>query len=391
MPYIVTSASLARRVVSARIYSHWISLCALCVIFMNVQADEVDDAITARMHERHINGLSLAIIQDGKIIKVKGYGFTDESGQTPVTPTTLFQAGSISKSVTAFGALHLVQEGRLFLDTDINTQLRTWQLPENEFTRDKKVTLRHLLSHSAGLNVHGFPGYASNESIPTLVEVLDGAKPANTPAIRVDAIPGSKWRYSGGGYTVLQQMIIDVTGEPFPEFMYDTVLKPLGMTNSTYDQPLPEKMAAAAAKGYFASGKAVRGRWHIYPEMAAAGLWTTASDLARFAIGVQQALAGDSNPVLSQSMTRQMLAVQNPSLSRDDGLGVFLGGSQKTLQFWHAGRDAGFDAYMIAYAKAGNGAVILMNVNDDNGAMKDILTVISDKYGWKAFDIKSVN
>ena len=385
MPDVSIATSHERCFTITRSLARWIGLYVLCASVLTARADQVDDLITARMRERHINGLSLAIIQEGKILRAKGYGFTDKTGQVPVTPTTLFQAASISKSVTAFAALHLVQKGKLELDADVNMQLRTWKLPGKEFTKDKKVTLRGILSHSAGLTVSGFWGYATNEPIPTLVSVLDGVKPANTDAIRVDIVPGSKWRYSGGGYTVMQQMIIDVTGKPFPEFMSETVLKPLGMTNSTYEQPLPQDMAASCAAGYYAGDKAVKGRWHVYPEMAAAGLWTTASDLARFAIGVQQALAGDSNLVLSQSMTRQMLSVQNPSLQDGDGLGLFLAGSEKTLQFQHTGRNAGFDAYMIAYAYVGSGAVILINANDDTGATKDIAEIIAKKYAWKEF------
>ena len=174
-------------------------------------------------------------------------------------------------------------------------------MPENEFTKDKKVTLRGILSHSAGLTVHGFPGYAVAGPVPTLVEVLDGAKPANTGAIRVNVVPGSLWRYSGGGFTVMQQMIIDATGKPFPEFMRETVLAPLGMTSSTYEQPLPADRQSHAATGHYPDGRPVAGKWHVYPEMAAAGLWTTAPDLARFAIGVQRALASTSNAVLSQT------------------------------------------------------------------------------------------
>jgi CubicO group peptidase (beta-lactamase class C family) len=229
-------------------------LCVLCASLLNASADEVDDVIAAQMQQCHIYGLSLAIVQDGKITEAKGYGFTDKTGKTPVTPETLFQAGSVSKSVAAFGALHLVQEGKLSLDADVNTELRTWKVPESEFTKDKKVTLREILSHSAGLTVHGFPGYPVDAAVPTLVEVLDGTKPANTVPIRVDIAPGSLWRYSGGGYTVMQQMVIDATGKSFPGFMNDTVLKPLGMTSSTYEQPLPRAMAAMTAKGYFSDG-----------------------------------------------------------------------------------------------------------------------------------------
>lgn len=333
------------------------------------------------MQKRHITGLSMAVIQDGKIVKAKGYGLADKGSGLPVTTSTLFQAGSVSKSVAALGALHLVEQGKLALDTDVNATLRTWKVPETEITKTKKVTLRRLLSHSAGLTVHGFPGYALGQPLPTLVQVLDGAKPANTAPIRVDIEPGSKLRYSGGGYTVMQQMMIDVTGKAFPQFMQESVLTPLGMTNSTYAQPLPEQRAADTATGYYGDGKPVNGRWHIYPEMAAAGLWTTASDLARFAIGIQQSLAGESNPVISQSMSRQMLTDQGES----DGLGVFLQGTGEALRFVHNGRDEGFDAVMMAYASRGQGAVVLINANDDSGALARVLEAIAHEYHWRDF------
>jgi CubicO group peptidase (beta-lactamase class C family) len=379
MPNVVASTPPIALPAPARILPSCLALTLLCTLLTPARADQVDELITSRMTEHHITGLSLAIIQDGKIACVKGYGFTDKSEKSPVTPATLFQAGSVSKPVAAFAALCLVEKGRLSLDADVNRQLRAWKIPENEFTKDNKVTLRTILSHSAGLTVHGFPGYAVDAPIPTLVQVLDGAKPANTAAIRVDTVPGSQWRYSGGGYTVMQQMIIDVTGKPFPEFMRDTVLQPLGMTNSTYEQPLPQNRASLAAAGYIANGNAVRGRYHVYPEMAAAGLWTTASDLARFAIAIQQArAAGDSHLPLSQSVTRQMLTDQK----NGDGLGVFLQGHGKSLRFFHNGRDDGFDALMIACAESGQGAVILINANDDSNSITDIAKAIAKQYAW---------
>jgi CubicO group peptidase (beta-lactamase class C family) len=338
----------------------------------------MDDLITVKMHERNIAGLSLAIIQDDKIIKEQGYGFADKTKKIPVAPITLFQAGSVSKCVAALGALHLVEKGQLSFDADINAQLRTWKLPENEFTKDKKVTLCGILGHNAGVNVHGFPGYAADTPIPKLLEVLDGIKPANTPAIRVEIVPGSKSRYSGGGYTVMQQMIVDVTGKPFSEFMRETVLKPLGMSNSTYEQPLPQEIIASAATGYLSDGKAVGGRWHIYPEMAAAGLWTTASDLARFVIGVQQSLSGVANPVISQAMTRLMLTTQ----MNKHGLGVYLEGTERTLRFYHGGRNRGFDALLMAYANTGKGLVILINANDDSGIFNDIVNIVANEHRW---------
>jgi len=243
--------------------------------------------------------------------------------------------------------------------------------------------LRRILSHSAGLTVHGFPGYEQSSNIPTLIQVLDGAKPANTPAIRVDTVPGSKWRYSGGGYTVMQQLIIDVTGQPFPALMRERVLKPFGMLSSTYEQPLPPERAGSTATGYYPDGKAVAGRWHVYPEMAAAGLWTTASDLARFAIGIQQSLARKSNPAISQAvlspaMTREMLTIQKD----DDGLGVFLQRRGAELTFFHSGRDEGFDALMMACTSTGQGAVIMINDNDDSGTADKIVEAIAREYRW---------
>ena len=217
----------------------------------------------------------------------------------------LFQAGSISKPVAATAAMKLVEEGKLALDQNINTFLTTWKVPENEFTKDKKVTLREIMSHSAGVTVHGFPGYAAGDPVPTLVQILDGVKPANTPPIRVDVVPGSIWRYSGGGYTIMQLAMTDVTHEPFPEIMRNTVLIKAGMRDSTYENPLPSRLSGVAATGYRSDGTPVPGRYHTYPEMAAAGLWTTASDLARFGIEIQKSREGRSNRILKQATVRR--------------------------------------------------------------------------------------
>lgn len=349
-----------------------------------LRADQVDEVVSAQMKERKITGLSLAIIDDGKIVKQQGYGFTDKGGRRPVTAFTLFQAGSVSKPVAALGALHLVDRGLLSLDEDVNTKLRTWIVPQNKYTDSRKVTLRLILSHTAGMTVHGFPGYALGEPIPTLTQMLNGEKPANNSAIRVNEIPGSKWRYSGGGYLVLQQMLLDVTGKPFARFMDEAVLKSLGMASSTYSQPLPDDMAEKAAKGYGAIfGWSVNGESHVYPEMAAAGLWTTAGDLARFAIGIQNAVAGQSNPVISQSLTRQMLTSQKNNVA----LGLFLTGSGRTLRFGHDGATAGFDAAMSAYAYMGKGAVVMINKNDSGDAVNRILGAIAQQYHWPDYDI----
>lgn len=343
-----------------------------------VRGDSVDDMVAAQMQKRHIAGLSLAVIQDGAIVRAQGYGLTDLEGSAPVTADTLFQAGSVSKPVAAAGALSLVQSGKLSLDSDVNRSLSSWHVPENEFTKENKVTLQRLLSHTAGMTVHGFAGYAAGDPVPTLIEVLNGKHPANSKPIRVDTVPGTRWRYSGGGFTVVQQLIIDVTGQSFPEFMHDTVLKPLGMRASTYEQPLPRALENRAATGHPSPGESVPGRGHIYPEMAAAGLWTTPSDLARFVIALQQAYAGGAQPVISRDMVREMLTVQKDN----DGLGIFLDGAGPTRRFSHNGRDEGFDTLLIGYVERGQGAVIMINANDDRNVEAWVAKAIADAYGW---------
>ncbi|HEY4248911.1 MAG TPA: serine hydrolase [Lacunisphaera sp.] len=346
-----------------------------------LQADAVDDAINALLAKRHLPGLSLAIIQDGKIVKAQGYGVIETGQPAPVTADTLFQAGSVSKPVAALGALALVESGKLNLDADINTVLKSWQVPGNEYTKTEKVTLRRILSHSSGLTVHGFRGYSVDSPLPTLVQILNGEKPANSAPIRVDFVPGSKWRYAGGGYTVMQQAIIDVTGQPFAEFMHQTVLAPLGMTASSYDQPLPPARAALTATGYYQANHAVPGRWHVYPEMAAAGLWTTPSDLARFAVAIQETLAGRAHPVISKTLIREMLTPQKEK----DGLGLFLAGEGKSQRFEHNGRDEGFDTLMTAYLETGQGVVVMINANDNSNTLQRVADVVADAYHWPEY------
>lgn len=344
--------------------------------------DRLDAYVREQMARRQIPGVSLAIIQDGRIVAARGYGVADQTSQAPVTAATLFQAGSISKPVSALGALHLVEAGRLLLDEDVNANLTSWKIPRNRFTAADNVTLRRLLSHSAGVTVHGFPGYDAADQVPSLVQVLDGVPPANTPAIRVDTTPGAIWRYSGGGFTIMQQMLIDVTGMPFPRFMQETVLGPIGMTGSSFAQPQPPEQAALTAAGYYANRTPVRGRWHLYPEMAAAGLWTTPTDLARFAIEVQETLAGRGHGVISSAMARQYVTEQNGG----SGLGIGVNGRGRGLSFSHGGRDEGFDARLVAFAETGQGAVIMINANDNSRFVGRIIGYISRAWGWPGAD-----
>ena len=336
--------------------------------------------IQERLKFYKIPGVSIAVINDYKVEWAKAYGLKDTETNEPVTTETLFQAGSISKPVAAMVALKKVEQGKIALDENINNKLTSWKLPDNEFTAKRKVTLAHLLSHTGGLTVHGFPGYAVGEKIPTLPEVLNGSAPAITAPVRVDIEPGTKFRYSGGGVTIAQLAIMDIEKKPYPQIAQETVLGPLNMTSSTYSQPLPDQIRKKAASGYRVNGKAVEGKIHVYPEMAAAGLWTTPTDLAKFAIEVQLSLTGKSNKVLSKETTAKMVT----PIMEVVGLGFFIEKHGAATYFGHGGADEGFRAQLLVNRDKGYGAVVM--VNSDNGQIiNEILRGIAREYRWDEY------
>ncbi|MFO8145968.1 MAG: serine hydrolase [Gillisia sp.] len=337
--------------------------------------------IESRMKHYGVPGVSIAVIKDYKIAWIKSYGVMDKESQLPVTPQTLFQAASISKPVTAYGALKLVDQNKVELDENVNTYLKSWKLTDNEFTTKKKVTLKNLLNHSAGITVHGFLGYSSDLPVPTLLEVLEGKDPANSPAIFVDKIPEDGFRYSGGGYTVLQQMMMDVEEKSFPKLMDELVLAPLEMSSSTFNQPLPNAQLKLAATGYLPDGSMTKGKRHTYPEMAAAGLWTTAEDLAKFTINIQQTLKGKNDIVLPQTMTEKMLT---PFVEDFTGLGFFLHKKSNEVYFGHGGWDEGFSSELIAHKEKGYGVVILTNSNHPD-FISELIRSVALTYNWEDY------
>ena len=333
------------------------------------------------MNAFHDPGLSVAVIDGYKIVWAKAYGVTDYQSKTPVTTKTLFQAGSISKPVAATGMMAMVEQGKLSLDENVNLKLKTWKVPENEFTKNEKVTLRRLASHTAGLTVHGFPGYDVDEKIPTLVEILNGIKPpANTAEIRVDFVPGTKCRYSGGGVTIEQLLMMDVSGKAFPSLVKELVLDKEGMTDSSYEQPLPAAWQARTATGTYRDGKSVHGKWHIYPEMAAAGLWTTPTDLAKFVIDIALSKEDKSNKVLTQKSVNEMLT--HPPAAPDFGIGFGLSANHAG-EFGHDGADEGFQAVLVMNYETGQGFAAM--ANSDNGVFvaNEFLRSVAKEYGWK--------
>jgi CubicO group peptidase (beta-lactamase class C family) len=338
--------------------------------------------LAERMKHYNVPGVSIAFFEHGKISWTRAYGLADVADGRPVTPETLFQSASISKPAAALGVLRLVQEGKLNLDEDVNLKLRSWKIPENEFTKGQKVTLRRILSHGAGMNIQRFPGYAAGEPLPTTVQILNGERPANTVPIRVDTVPGTIWRYSGGGYVAMQLLLSDVTGKPVPQLLDELVLRPIGMGHSTFEEPLPKNLWPSAATPYREDGKPVKGGWHTYPEITPAGLWTTPSDIARMAIEVQNEYAGKSNKILSREMMHQMLTHQ-----KDDwGLGFALEAPGHKLRFSHGGSNEGFRCTLQAYTEApGQGIVIMTNGDQGWNLLNEVLRAVSKEYGWPDF------
>lgn len=332
-----------------------------------------------RMKRYNIKGLSIAVIRNYKLEWAKGYGWADDSLKIPVTTQTLFQAASISKSLNSVGVMKLVQDKKIDLYADINTYLTSWKFPYDSLSKGKKISVANLLSHTGGLTVHGFEGYAQGMPIPTVVQILDGKKPANSDAIRSMYEPGLKSEYSGGGITISQLIVMDVTHQPYDKYMYNNVLKPLGMTGSTYQQPPADKKQELLAAGYRPDGKMLKGKYHVYPEQAAAGLWTNPTDLSKYIIETQLAYAGKSHKVLNQQTTRLRLT---PYIDKEAALGVFIIDLDSTKYFTHGGANEGFRCDYWGSLEGGNGLVIM--VNSDNGQiMPEIENSIAKVYGFK--------
>jgi CubicO group peptidase (beta-lactamase class C family) len=349
--------------------------------------DAVRDEIEADLAEFQVPGISWAVIEGGEIVDRGSAGVVEAGRADPVSNRTLFQACSISKPVAVFAMLRLVDQGVLDLDEDVNRRLKSWQIPR---TGDWQpvVTLRQLVSHSAGLTVHGFPGYEYGETLPTARQILDGVPPATNFGVRVDTVPGAQFRYSGGGTVVVQQLLEDVTGTPFRRLLQELVLRPLGMSDSDYAQPLPEDRHHQAAVAHDGVGRPIEGRWHSYPELAAAGLWTTPSDLVTFAQAVKNSYDAVEGAPLSPELARQLLTPQVPSSERMGGfdalgLGLFLGRDGRL--FGHSGSNEGYRCHLIAYRDTGQGAAVMTNGDNGSWVVQKTLVRIAAAYGWEDY------
>lgn len=347
---------------------------------------QADTNIEERMRYYGINGLSIAVINNYKVEWAKGYGWADVNEKRPVTIETLFQPGSISKSLNAIGIAKLYQDKKLDLFRDVNDYLTSWKFPYDSISNGKKITLAQLLSHSAGLNVHGFgfTNYAREDTLPTVVDILNGQKPSTTDAVRSIFEPGWKYQYSGGGTMISQLVIMDVTTQPYDSYMRKHVLLPLGMKSSFFTQPPPAAKEKYLATGYtqVSNGKEVKGKYPVTPQQAAAGLWTTPTDLAKMVINIQESLNGNSASFLTNNTAELMLTPYNDDRA---ALGFFLEKRNDVDYFQHGAGNPGFAGWYYASKEKGRGVVICMNSDSHAEIFDEIIKAVAEVYNWNGF------
>jgi CubicO group peptidase (beta-lactamase class C family) len=341
-------------------------------LIITVQGEERRVSPDEALKLLNIPSASIALIDEGRIAFARAYG-------KDATPETLYQAASLSKFVAAIGAMRLVQDGTLALDQDVNDKLTAWKVPRNSFDATHKVTLRGLLSMTGGIGVPGFLGYEAGVPIPTLTQILDGTSPANSPQVTVIAVPGSGYRYSGGGYEIAEALMQDSTGKPFPQLMQDLVLGPMRMTDSSFDQPPSAAFAGRAVSGHFSDGRELPRRWHVFPEHAAAGLWSTPTDLAKLLVQLADVWQGLSSIFLRRQTLEEILTPQNGG---PYGLGAAIAGDGASLVLMKRGQNIGYQGYLILYPASGQGMVVMTNSDNGSKLAKALIKRAAAAYDW---------
>lgn len=313
------------------------------------------------------NSLSLAVVRNYKISETIAVGMD-------ITPHTRFQAASISKMVFTLAVLRLVSEGKISLEDDVNRYLGGTTLTDRD-VNPARVKVRQILSHTAGLGVHGFDGYTVGSVLPTISQIITGEPPCNSPKVYREYAPDEHWVYSGGGFMVLQKCVENITETDFADFMEKYALSPLEMADSTFRQDVTENIA----KGYTEKSEPVFGGHMLMPEQAAAGLWTTAADLAKFGIHIQNILRGVDG-LIPKSLAELMTSPQHSDVFDMEGtkcrtgLGCYLKDIGGKKYFGHSGGNVGFVSLVNFSAESGNGCCTLVN---SDGAVPLLLKIQS--------------
>jgi CubicO group peptidase (beta-lactamase class C family) len=337
-------------------------------------------SIEELMEKLHVPGVSIAVVKDFKLHWAKGYGVADKESGRPVDTETRFQAASISKPVTALAAMRLVQAQKLSLDADVNTFLQSWKVPGSAWTCKQAVTPRSLFSHTSGADDgFGFPGYEPNTPLPSAIQILEGQAPSNVGKVNFARAPYAEYKYSGGGLIIMQIAMSDVSHQPFAQLMQASVLTPLDMTRSTYEPQQLVKDAPNTAMAHDELGRRLGAPWHVYPEMAAASLWTTPTDLAKFIVELQTALRGPHGKLLSEQSAREMVT---PVGVGPFGVGLMVGKRGEGWYFTHGGNNWGYRAWMIGHLRKGYGYVIMTNGENGSAIIDPLADRIAQAYGW---------
>ncbi|WP_437396945.1 serine hydrolase domain-containing protein [Flagellimonas lutimaris] len=349
-------------------------------IDQNGKSDSLATTIESRMKELNVPGVSIAVFDNNKILWAKGYGKKNKEAGTEVNENTIFQAASISKPFASVATFKLIEEGKISLNENVNLKLKRWHVPNNDFTKTEKVTPGRIMSHTSGLSTSGFQGYKKNDSIPSLIDILQGSKITNSEPVRVVQKPGESELYSGGGMEVLQMLLEDVSQKEFSLLLDNLILKPVKMNNSSFVYPLPKKLDNLTANGYDENGEVIDGGYHIYPEKAAAGLWSNPTDLALFMIALGKSYRGEDNGLLKQESAKTMMT----RVPNAGGIGIGIDGEGNAFRFRHTGGNAGFVCYAVSFADIGRGAVIMTNSDNGFPLIHEITRAISKEYNWPA-------
>ncbi|RZL19585.1 MAG: class A beta-lactamase-related serine hydrolase [Pedobacter sp.] len=304
-----------------------------------------------------VPGVAVAVIRDGKIAFIQCIGYADLASGRPVTRETIFNVGSVSKMVSAWGFMQLGEKGLVDLDSPVNRYLTRWKIPPSAFNVEK-VTLRRMLSHTAGLSVHGYGGTEQGNRLLSLEESLEGRTKRNGESVRVVNEPGTKWQYSGGGYTLAQLLLEERTKRTFSAYMREHVFQPLGMNHTSYEWT--EQMMAKSATAYDTVGYPIKNR--IFAEQAAAGLQTTITELAHFAELSITKNSRQLNRVLRPETIQLMEQPLLPSSSEgESGLGYRFMNYEGFRTIGHTGENVGWSAAVFMDIPTKNGIVVLCN------------------------------
>jgi CubicO group peptidase (beta-lactamase class C family) len=334
-------------------------------------------ALRERMQAAATPAVSVAVLRNGQISWARAWG-TLEAGGTQLADTgTVFQAASMSKPIAAIVALSLVDAGRLTLDGDITALVKDdWHARGPDSVA---VTLRRLLNHTAEISPRGFLGYAADRTLPTTSQILSGTPPATSRRVVVDSAYANRFRYSGGGYTVVQLLVERSTGRSLAAEAEQRLFRPLGLTRTTFLQPLPDSWTNNAARSHRPDGSMMPHRWNSYPELAAAGLWTTPSDYARLLLAMRAAWHGEPGALLSRALAHEALTPGVGSW----GLGFGARADGDDIQYQHGGSNIGYKSVAVAWVGRGDGVVVMTNGERGGQLRRELVRAIFTEYGWR--------